>query len=185
MKRFVKWLFLLLFALSLLVGNTGFAVAQDRVDHPSRAARPGTPAPASPDVDEQKTPQIAVRDYAALVQEVFAPITDQLNLSKEQEFQIIAIITGAEVKADLLVQQLDGVEQQLTEATLTDSPDEATINRLSAQEAFLLTRMIAMKARAKAGIYLLLTPAQRMLVSQKFRNAKSVSIEDLGGISIY
>ena len=185
MKRFGKWLFLLLFALSLLVGSTGFAVAQDRVDHPSRAARLGTPAPASPEGDEEKTPQIAVRDYGALVREVFAPITDQLNLSKEQEFQIIAIITGAEVKADPLVQQLDGVEQQLIEATLADPLDEATINQLSAQEAYLLTLMIAMKARAKAGIYLVLTPAQRMLVSQKFRNAKSASIEDLGGISIY
>ena len=167
----MKLLLSLLFAVSLLAGNTVRTVAQDRPQ-------------AQVYGDEQKTAPLAARDYGALVQDVFAPITDELNLTKEQEFQIIAIITETEVNTDPLVQKLDELDQRLAEATLIDSPNEATINRLSAQEALLLTRMIAMKARAKASIYQVLTAKQRTLVSHQFRG-KSQMEENLGAIGIY
>jgi hypothetical protein len=164
----MKLLLSLLFAVSLLAGNTVRTVAQDR----RQAQVYG---------DEQKTAPLAARDYGALVQDVFAPITDELNLTKEQEFQIIAIITETEVNTDPLAQKLDEVDQRLAEATLIDSPSEATINRLSAQEALLLTRMIAMKARAKASIYQVLTANQRTLVSHQFRGKNQME-ENLGAI---
>jgi hypothetical protein len=44
--------------------------------------------------------------------------------------------------------------------------------------------MIAMKARAKASIYRLLTPNQRTLVAQQFRG-KSQLDGSLGAIGIY
>src|ERR1700682_5981156 len=134
----MKLLLSLLFVLALLLGSTALAVAQART-------------PVQPDGD-RKSPALSARDYSALIQEVFAPVTDDLKLTKEQEFRIIAIITGTEVKSDPLLQKLDEVGRRLVEATLVDAPDEATINRLSTQEAFLLTQIIAMKSRAKASI---------------------------------
>jgi Spy/CpxP family protein refolding chaperone len=166
----MKVLFSILFAISLLVECAVPGIAQDR-------------SQAQPNANEQP-PQVATRDYRALLREVFAPITDQLNLTKEQEFQIIAIITATEVTSDPLVQKLDEVDQQLTAAFLIDSPDEATINGLSAQEADLLTHMISMKARAKGSIYQLLTPNQRMLVSHHFLGKNQLE-GSLGSISIY
>jgi Spy/CpxP family protein refolding chaperone len=167
----MKASFSILFAISLLVECAVLGIAQERSQAPSNG-------------NEQKPPQVAMRDYRALVREVFAPITDQLNLTKDQEFQIIAIITATEVTSDPFVQKLDEVDQQLTAAFLIDSPDEATINGLSAQEAELLTHMISMKAHAKASIFQLLTPDQRMLVSHHFLG-KSVMEGSLGSISIY
>lgn len=160
----------LLFAVLLLLGSTVVADAQN-----------GAPVRAYGD---QQRPSAPSRDYAALIQEVFAPITDELNLAKEQEFQIIAIITGTEAKADPLLQQLEQVEQRIVEVTLVDSPDEGTINRLSSQEALILTQIIALKTRAKASIYQVLTPEQRTVVAQVFRG-KSPLEETLGAIGIY
>ena len=167
----MRFLFSMLFALSLLVECAVLGIAQDR-------------SQAQPNADEQKPPQVAMRDYRALIREVFAPITDQLNLTKEQEFQIIAIITATEVTSDPFVQKLDEVDQQLTAAFLIDLPDEETISGLSAQEASLLTDMISMKARAKASIYHVLTPNQRRFVSHHFLG-KSLMEGNLGSISIY
>ena len=167
----MKLLFSLLFVVTLLLGSSGPAGAQDRI-------------PVQPDGADQKSPSLPARDYAALIQEVFAPVTDELKLTKEQEFRIIAIITGTEVKSDPLIQKLDDVGQRLVEATLVDTPDEATINRLSAQEAFLLTQIIAMKSRAKASIYHVLTTDQRTLVAHQFGGKNQVDAT-LGAIGIY
>jgi len=76
------------------------------------------------------------------------------------------------------------VDQRLTAAFIIDSPDEATINGLAAQEASLLTDMISMKARAKASIYHVLTPNQRMLVSRQLLG-KSQMDGSLDSIGIY
>ena len=167
----MKLLFTFLFVLSLLCGSSALVVAQE-------GASPQT------DGDAQQSSPPAARDYGALIQEVFAPVTDELNLTKEQEFQIIAIITSTEAKSDPLAQKLDDVGQRLVDATLVDSPDEAAINRLSAQEALLLTQIIAMKTRAKASIYQVLTANQRTLVLHQFRGKNQLDAT-LGAIGIY
>ena len=167
----MKLLYSFLFALSLLCGSTALVVAQE-----------GTSAQT--DGDAQKNSLPAARDYGALIQEVFAPVTAELNLTKEQEFQIIAIITSTEAKSDPLLQKLDEVGQSLVDATLVDSPDEAAINQLSVQEAFLLTQVIAMKTRAKASIYQVLTANQRTLVVHQFRRQNQLDAT-LGAIGIY
>ena len=164
MKLFLSPIFLI----SLAFGSAAVAVAQ---------------APTPAQSDEQTNPG-SVRDYGALIQGVFAPITDQLNLTKEQEFRIVAIITGTEVKADSLMQELDDLDQQLSQAVLIDSPDEATINQLSSKEGMILTQIVTMKIRANGSIYQLLTPGQRALVSQQFRAGKP-KVGYLGSISIY
>jgi Spy/CpxP family protein refolding chaperone len=124
------------------------------------------------------------RDYTATLKEVFAPISDQLSLTKEQEFRIIAIITEAEVKLEPLGQELNDVGLQLVDAAMNDTPDEATISLLAAREAQLLTQMISMKVRANAGIYQVLTPNQRTLVSRQFRGTNPLS-SGLGAVSIH
>jgi len=118
MKLFLSLIFVGLLAF----GSSAVAVAQ-------------VPTPAQS--DEQTNPS-NMRDYGALIQGVFAPITDQLNLTKEQEFRIVAIITGTEVKADSLMQELDDLDQQLSQAVLIDSPDEGTISQLSSKEGMIL-----------------------------------------------
>ncbi len=67
----MKLLFSLLFALTLLVGTIVQAVAQDRPQ-------------AQVYGDEKRTPPLTARDYGALIQEVFAPITEELNLKKNK-----------------------------------------------------------------------------------------------------
>jgi Spy/CpxP family protein refolding chaperone len=158
----------LIFVGSLAFGSAALAVAQDLMPAQS---------------DEQTNPN-NMRDYGALIQGVFAPITEQLNLTKEQEFRIIAIITATEVKADSLMQELDEVDQQLAQAVLIDAPDEATISGLSSREGVILTQIVQMKVRAHAGIYQLLTPGQRALVSRQFQTS-SQKVGYLGSISIY
>ena len=164
MKLFLSPIFLI----SLAFGSAAVAVAQ---------------APTPAQSDEQTNPG-SVRDYGALIQGIFAPITDQLNLTKEQEFRIVAIITGTEVKADSFMRELDDLDQQLSQAVLIDSPDEATINQLSSKEGMILTQIVTMKIRANGSIYQLLTPGQRALVSQQFRAGKP-KVGYLGSISIY
>jgi hypothetical protein len=167
MKLLSSFLFLVL----LLLGSSGPAAAQDR-------------PPAQPDNEGQKGSTSTARDYAALIREIFAPVTDELNLTREQEFQIIAIITGTEVKCDPLIQRLNEVEEHLVAATFVDSRDDETINQLSEQEASLLSQIIAMKSRAKASIYQLLTPTQRTLVTHQFRGKLPLDAT-LGAIGVY
>jgi Spy/CpxP family protein refolding chaperone len=167
----MKSLFLMLAAVSFLAGSTILVAAQNRTTS-------GT------DTGAAQPSQDNVRDYSALIREMFAPISDQLNLTKEQQFQMVAIVSGTEAKSAPLLQNLDVVDQQLAAATLVDMPDEATISRLSAQEAQLLTEMIAMKARAKSAIFRVLTPDQRALVSQSV-HTKSQDDGTLGAISVY
>jgi Spy/CpxP family protein refolding chaperone len=167
----MKSLILILAAVSVLGGSTIFVAAQNRTTS-------GT------DTREAQPSHGNVRDYSALIREMFSPISDQLKLTTEQQFQMVAIVSGTEAKTAPLLQDLDVVDQQLAEATLVEVPDEAMINRLSSQEAQLLTEMIAMKARAKSAIFRVLTPDQRALVSKCLR-AKSQEVGNLGAISIY
>jgi len=161
----------LLFAITVVVGGAVLVSAQDR------------PSSQAEDDRQENTPPVE-RDYEALIKEVFAPVTDQLKLTKEQEFRIVAIITSSEVTSDPLLQKVDEVGRRLADATLVDSPDDTLINELSEQEALLLSQVIAMKSRAKASIFQLLTPAQRTLVSHQFRGKPQLE-GTLGAIGIY
>jgi len=123
-----------------------------------------------PNADDQQTVRPDnEQDYSALIREVFAPITDELNLTNEQKFKMVAIVTSTVIKADPLMDKLDELDSQIDEAAMADSPDEARIRQLSAQQGELMGQIIAMKARAKASMYRLLTPEQRNLFARQFR----------------
>ncbi len=154
----------------LIAIGAGLTFAQPRVE--SRLQNP-----------QQSETQGIPRDFGSLIDELFAPITDKLELTKEQQFRIIAIITETDVKSDPLVRELANTDGQLTAAGFVEM-NEDRIEDLLSQEGMIITRLIEMKFRAKTTIYQLLTPAQRSLVVREFRVNDHVE-GSLGGISIY
>jgi Spy/CpxP family protein refolding chaperone len=134
-----------------------------------------------PNAGQPSGPQ-SEQDYAALVKEVFAPITNQLNLTNEQKFRIVSIVTGTIFQADPLMNQLDDLDDQINEVTLAYPVDENRIRQLSTQQAEVMGQIIAMKARARARMYQLLTPPQKALVSDQLRT-KAPAEGRLGAIS--
>jgi Spy/CpxP family protein refolding chaperone len=130
------------------------------------------------------TDPAASNKYSSLINEVFAPITDKLKLTNEQQFQIVAIITETEVRAGPLVQALEQIEQQLTETAFNGPLNEAKLRELTDKQAALLSELIRMRVRAKSNIYRLLTADQRALVARRFRLQSQLE-GHLGSISIY
>ena len=122
-----------------------------------------------PNADQQTARPDNEQDYDALIKEVFAPITDELNLTNEQKFKLVAIVTGTVIRADPLMNQLDDLDSQIDEAAMADPFDEVRIRQLSARQGELMGQIIAMKARAKASMYRLLTPEQRDLLARQLR----------------
>ena len=135
-----------------------------------------------PNADQQAARPDSEQDYNALIREVFAPITDELNLTNEQKFKVVAIVTSTVIKADPLMVKLDQLDTQIDEAAMADSFDEVRIRQLSARQGELMGQIIAMKARAKAGMYRLLTPEQRNLFARELRAGPQAE-GNLGAIS--
>jgi hypothetical protein len=167
----MKWLFSVLFFAILIVGNISTVIAQDPrgVDSGGGPQDKGVPV---------------VKSLSSLINEIFAPVTDKLNLTLEQQFQIIAIVAETEVRAGPLLQSLATADQQLSELSFAAVPDESRLKEISDQEATILSELIQMKVRAKAGIYRLLTTEQQAIVAQQF-HLKTKPEGNLGSISIY
>jgi len=161
-----------------LITATLFAILAMSGSLPAVAQNP-THVPSRPDGRESAT-----KDYSGLVTDLFAPITASLRLSREQEFQIIAIISGSEVTAEPLVQRFEEVDHELASASFAESLDEAKVRELSEQEATMLSELISLKVFAKARIFQVLTPEQKALVAQQFR-VKDHTEGNIGAISIY
>jgi hypothetical protein len=125
-----------------------------------------------------------VKNLSSLINDIFAPVTDKLNLTLEQQFQIIAIVAETEVRAGPLLQSLAATDRQLSELQFAAVPDESRLKEIADQEATILSEFIQMKVRAKAGIYRLLTTEQRAIVVQQFRSNTQLE-KNLGSISIY
>jgi len=139
----MKLWFLSILFLSIFVANTSSTIAQDKAEP-------------------------AVKDFSSLIDQVFAPITDKLNLTQEQQFQIVAIITEAEVRADPLLQSLAMGEQQLSEFSFFGVPEGNRLKELCDQEAQILSEIMQLKVRTKAEIIRLLTTEQRAIVARQF-----------------
>ena len=145
-----------LLVILILAGSSVPAAAQDPGNVPS-------------DLDSRVS---KTWDYTSLVNDLFSPITASLNLTREQEFQMIAIVSGSQVMAEPLMQRFYEVEQQMIEATFAESFDESRVRQLSEQEAKLLSQLISLRIFARAKLLQVLTPKQRMLVSQQFSNRR-------------
>jgi Spy/CpxP family protein refolding chaperone len=157
----------LFLALSIVAAGAGFAGAQVNVE-----AKPGVPRQATNLVSEQDND---------IVNEVFSPITDHLNLTASQKFRIANIATDTMVRAEPLFQQLDKLEDRRSAAAFTGLLDESTIRQVSEKQATVLGQIISMKARAKMRFYRILTPEQRALVAGQFRSRSAEG--NLGSIS--
>ena len=102
----MKWWFLSSLFVVIVVANSNSTIAQDKAEP-------------------------AVKDFSPLINQVFAPVTDKLNLTQEQQLQIIAVITEAEVRADPLLRSLAVAGQQLNEVPFSGIPDGNRLKELS------------------------------------------------------
>ena len=133
---------------------------------------------------DSKSRATAPGEYTALVNDVFAPITDKLKMTNEQRLQIFAIIIETEVTAAPWMESLKQTEQQLSQIALSLPLNEAKLLELSDQQAALLSDLTRMRVRAKANIFGVLTPEQRSLVASEFRLPNQLE-GHLGSISVY
>ena len=147
---------LLLLALTIIAAGAGMAAAQVTVD-----IKPGAP---------QQTAKLAAEEDNDLINEIFSPITERLNLSASQKFRIANIVTATIVQAAPLFQQLDDLEDQLSEAAFTGQLEESRIKQVSEKQAAVMSEIVSMKARAKMNIYRQLTVEQRLVVADQFRS---------------
>ena len=158
----------LFLAVSIIAASATLSAAQVIIELKSKAA-------------EQPTTANAQQDPNDVVNEVFSPITDALNLTPNQKFRIANIATATMLKAEPLFQQLDELEDQISEAAFTGRLNEIKIRQLSEKQGALLSQIIAMKARAKASFNKVLNAEQRAMIAEQFRTR---SIENsLGSIS--
>jgi len=138
-----SWFSSILF-LVFIVANTSSTIAQDKAEP-------------------------AVKDFSSLIDQVFAPITDKLNLTQEQQFQIVAIITETEVRADPLIRSLAVADQQLSEFSFFGVPDGNRLKEVCDEQAAILSEIMQLKVRAKAEIVRVLTTEQRAIVARQFK----------------
>ena len=157
----------LFLALSIITASAGFAGAQASIE-----VKPGVP--------RQRTNLVSEQDND-IVNEVFSPITDRLNLTAGQKFRIANIATDTMLRAEPLFQQLDELEDRLSAAAFTGLLDESTIRQVSEKQATVLGQIISMKARAKISFYRVLTAEQRALVANQFRSRSAEG--NIGSIS--
>jgi len=142
----MKWWFLSILFLAIIAANTSSTIAQDRAE-PAR------------------------KDLSSRINQVFAPVTEKLNLTQEQQAKIVAIITETEVRADPLLQSLAVGAQQLSELSFLGIPDEDRLKELCDQQAQILSEIMQLKVRARAEIIRLLTIEQKAIVAQQFNKS--------------
>src|SRR3977135_187940 len=130
----MKALKLLFLTLTLITASAGLTAAQVTIDVP--------PVP-------RQAASMAAEEENVLIDEIFSPITARLNLSASQKFRIANIATATMIQAEPLFQQLDDLEDQLSEAAFTGRLEESTIKQVAEKQAEVLRQIVAMKARAK------------------------------------
>jgi Spy/CpxP family protein refolding chaperone len=157
-----------LFATAILAANAAGATAQAIINVHPNAQEPS-------EVTDQ-------RDFDELSREVFAPITDELNLSTDQKLKVAGIISITILKAGPLYDQLDDLDEQLASSVFQAATDESRILQLASEEAAVMARIVALKTLAKLRMVQLLTPEQRNLVSQRLGSGR-LRDAGLGAIS--
>jgi Spy/CpxP family protein refolding chaperone len=158
---------LLFLALIVIAASAGLATAQATIN-----VKPGSPRQAA---------NMAAEQDDDIINEIFSPITQQLNLTSGQKFRITNIATATMLQAEPLFQQLDELDDQLSAAAFEGRLQESAIREVSEKQAAILSQIISMKVRAKMGFYRILTAEQRALVVDQFRSHAAEG--NLGSIS--
>ena len=128
--------------------------------------------------DATQVPQ-ANNDDEELIRAVFDPITDELKLTPSQKFRIVVVATETMSRADAVFDQIDDLDAQLSRSAFSGQLDETQIKTIAAQEAALLSEVVAMKARAKMAFYKVLTDEQRAMVMAQYRSENIGSLSNL------
>jgi Spy/CpxP family protein refolding chaperone len=116
-----------------------------------------------------------------LVDSLFAPFTDQLNLTPEQRAQIEAIAAPEYARGEALLLRLNRVTAELDEEQSKETFDEDKVRALASQAGQAMAEMTVIKLRVKARVTALLTPGQKSLVEEQLR----LNRERDGGLSLY
>lgn len=117
----------------------------------------------------QQTSTPADSDPARLLDSLFAPITEQLGLTREQRAQIEAIAAPEYARGGALLLRLTRVTAELDEEQSKETFDEDRVRALASQAGQTMAEMTVIKLRVKAKVTALLTPAQRVLVGEQLR----------------
>lgn len=158
---------LIFLALTIVAASAGLATAQVKINVKPGGSRQATNMAAEQDND--------------IINEIFSPITQRLNLTASQKFRITNIATATMLQAEPLFQQLDELDDQLSEAAFEGRLEESAIREVSEKQAAILSQIISMKARAKMSFYRILTAEQRAVVVEQFRSHAAEG--SLGSIS--
>ncbi|MGE5239579.1 MAG: Spy/CpxP family protein refolding chaperone [Chloroflexota bacterium] len=89
-------------------------------------------------------------------------MAEVLGLSDAQKEQISALVKAEQEKNAPLRQQLAEYREQIRQASLAETFDEAAVRAIAGKEAQLKTELIVSRARVKSQINALLTPEQRV-----------------------
>lgn len=116
-----------------------------------------------------------------LIDALFSPITDQLNLTQEQRAQIESIAAPEYARGGALLVRLNRVTAELDEEQSKETFDEDRVRALASQAGQAMAEMTVIKLRVKAKVTALLTPAQRAVVEQQLR----LSREQGEGLTLY
>jgi Spy/CpxP family protein refolding chaperone len=84
----------------------------------------------------------------------------QLQLTDAQKTQAQQIFQALHANSQTLETQLQGIHQQLTSAVKGGAPD-AQIDQLSSQAGTVMGQLMAMRSKASAKFYAILTPDQK------------------------
>lgn len=126
-------------------------------------------AAGGPAAHAQRLGDVRSSQPSELVAALFDPITNELNLTQEQQTQIESIATEELSRIDTLLQRLNKVTAALDEEQLKNDFDEDKVRALAAQGGQVIAEVAVVKLRVKARIIALLKPEQKALVTQQLR----------------
>ncbi len=102
-----------------------------------------------------------------------------LDLTEAQQAQAKEIFAAARASAAPLVAQLRSGRQEMAAALKANQPD-AELDRIASRQGVLLGQLAAIRAKAQAKFYALLTPAQRDK-AEKLKSLRGRRAGRLGG----
>jgi Spy/CpxP family protein refolding chaperone len=117
---------------------------------------------------QQPSPDDASKN-SRLLDALFAPITDRLNLTQEQQAQIESVGVAESARGEALLLRLNRLTAELDEEQSKETFDEDRVRDLAAQAGHVMAEMTVIKLRVKARVFALLTPVQRALVEEQLR----------------
>ncbi|MBC7932759.1 MAG: periplasmic heavy metal sensor [Rubrivivax sp.] len=111
-----------------------------------------------------------------IVEAIFSPITDELNLSEEQQAQVETVALAELAGAGVLAQMLSDISGELSEAVFKEPFDEERVSAQTAKAGQIMAELSFTRLRAKVRLVKLLTPAQREIVERQARLNRQIGV---------